>query len=344
MMSIIVLVLIGATSPATAAPFLAQSRAVIAGQAGEHERAQKLLQEALVTAPHDAGLLYDAGVSEFKCGNYTHAVSYFEKAAQHTEKPALQHEALFNAGNAHAHLKEYEAALQSYEKILLHDATHERAQHNYKVVKKLKEQEEQQQQKQDENKQEQDEQDKEDKQDKQDQEKHDNDQQQDNPGDDSKSDQSDEDSDQSDDAQQQQNGQKKQGKDTNSSNQKKQQQEGNDKQQKESPTHSDQSSDTQERDYNNQHEESRNAHNKPQEKSEKKESAQAQSSNSATGAQPSQDLEQPQVPEALAGPDKQWMRCALETCDKQDTTHNKQLLKAVVGADKGDRRAVRSSW
>jgi Ca-activated chloride channel family protein len=339
----IILILIGAILPATAAPFLAHSKAVVAGQAGEHERAQKLLQEALVAAPHDAGLLYDAGVSEFKCGNYAPAANYFEKAAQHTEKSALQHEALFNAGNAHAHVKEYDAALQKYEKILATDATHERARHNYEVVKKLKEQEEQQQKKQDEKQQEQDkqEQDEQDKEDKQDQ---DNDQQQDNSGDDDKSDQSDDDAQQQQEQKQDQQQQKKQSNDTNSSEQKQQQQQGTDKQQKESPTHGDKSPDTQERDYNKQQEESRNAHNKPSEKAEKKEQTQAQSSNSAKSAQPSQAPEQPQIPEALEGPDKQWMRSALETCDKQDTTHNKQLLKAVVGADKGDRRAVRSSW
>lgn len=361
MIKIILLVLIAAVLPATAAPFLAHSKAVVAGQSGDHGSAQKLLQDAIVAKPHDAALLYDAGVSEFKCGNYTNAVNYFEKAAQHAEKQVFQHEALFNAGNAHTHLKEYDAALQSYEKILADDATHERAKHNYEVVKKLKEQEEEQQQNQDQDK-------KQDKQDQDDQDDQDKDQQdgsdkQDKDNQKSNDDQSEgddrseennqsgdgdngEDSDQKDGNEEKQQQQNRQGnKDNDSSEQNKQQQQkGGDKQQKEAPTHGDKPSDTQEREYNNQREQSGNTHNKPSEKAEKKESTKAQSSNSATGAQPSPNPEQPQIPEALAGPDKQWMRGALEACEKQDTTHNKQLLKAVVGADKGDRRAVRSSW
>jgi len=359
MIKIILLVLIGAVLPATAAPFLAHSKAVVAGQSGDHAAAQKLLQDAIVERPQDAALLYDAGVSEFKCGNYTNAVNYFEKVAQYAEKQAFQHEALFNAGNAHTHLKEYDAALQSYEKILADDATHERARHNYEVVKKLKEQEEQQQQQnQDQDKkqdqdgqddQEKDQQDGSDTQDKDNQASNDDQSEGDDRSEEnnqSRDGESGEDSgkkDGNEEKQQQQNQQNN--KDNGSSEQNKQQQQkGGDKQQKEAPTHGDKPSDTQEREYNNQREESGNTHNKPSEKAEKKESTKAQSSSSATGAQPSPNQEQPQIPEALAGPDKQWMRGALEACEKQDTTHNKQLLKAVVGTDKGDRRAVRSSW
>lgn len=335
----------------SAAPFLAHSTAVAAGKSGDHERAQKLLQEAVITAPHNAKLLYDAGVSEFKCGNHTTAVNYFEKAAQLAEQPALQQEALFNAGNAHAHLKEYDVALQNYEKILTQDPDHERARHNYEVVKKLKEQEEQQQEQEnkDEKKDQEDQDDKQDQDQDQNNEQDDQDSSDDNNsdrGNDQKEDnRNDEGDDQSDD-QQQNNEQKKQqdqkqDNKNGSSNQKKQQQKNGDTQQKESPTHRDEPSDTQERQYNDQHKEDGNVHTQP---SEKKESPKPQSSGSAPSAQQQQKQEQ-QIPEALAGPDKQWMRSALEACDKQDTTHNKQLLKAVVGTDsKGDRRAVRSSW
>ncbi len=346
-----------------AAPFLAHSKAVSAGNTGDHARAQQLLNQALVASPHDAVLLYDTGVSACKLEQYEEAAAYFEKAAELTEKSQLQEEAWFNAGNAQAHQKKYDAALQQYEKVLAKNPNHERARHNYEQVKKLKEQEEQQQDQQqnDDNKQNQD--DKKDQNQKQ--QKQDNKNSDKSGNDKSNSDQSDQNqdksdgdqsgdgdgSDQSNDHDDEQesdeerdgdsNSDQKQNNEQQSSKQKKDQQKQSDKKQNESSAEQDGASQEKDREYNKQSEKSGNAHTQP---SEKKESHKAQSSASTVAEQAAAPQTQSEIPAELEGADKQWMRCALEACDKQDNKHNKQLLKAVVGNDKGDSRAARSSW
>lgn len=351
----------------SAVPFLAHSKAVLAGNAGDHTRAEELLHQALIASPHDPVLLYDAGVAECKLEHYESAVHYFEKAAALTEKPELQEEAWFNAGNAYAHQKRYDDALQQYEKVLAKNSNHDRAHHNYEQVKKLKEQEQQQdQQHRDDNNQNQDnKKDQNQKQQKQDNKNSDKsnndksnseksdqnqnndngDQSDDSDGSDQSNDhrdeqESDEERDGSSDSDQEQNNGQKNQKQQSAEPEKQQQQDGDTKQDKSSAEH-DSTSQEKDRDYNNQREQSGNRHSQP---SEKKESHRAQSNASAATEQAAESQGQPEMPAELEGPDKQWMRCALETCDKQDSKHNKQLLKAVVGNDKGDSRAIRSSW
>ena len=322
--------------------FLSHSKAVSAGRSGDHAQAQKLLQKAIISSPHDAGLLFDAGVAEFKCGKHKSAAHYFEKAALYASDDLLQQEGLFNAGNAFAHLKEYDNALQSYEKILAKNSAHERAKHNYELVKKLKEQEESQQDQQD-NKQ----QDKNKKNDDKDQQDNKSDSSKD--GQNEKSDSSDNkssDGDNSSDDEGNENSGDKDSSDASddskeSSPQDKKQSENDANQGDESPAETNESSDDQNDRYNNTQKDQKDGHADPSQKQEQKP---AQSNISVDNTQQQAAAVQDQIPEELAGPDKQWMRCALEACDKQDNTHNKQLLKAVVGMDKGDRRAVRHSW
>lgn len=349
-------------------PFFAQSKAVSAANAGDHAKAQQLLNQALVASPHDPVLLYDAGVAACKLAQYELAAGYFEKASVFTEKADLKEEALFNAGNAYAHQKRYDDAIKNYEKILTKNPNHERARYNYEQVKKLKEQEEQQQDQQqngDDNKQnqhnKQDQNQKQQNQDNKDSAKSDNDnahngqegQHRNNHSDQSNHDDDLDQSNDPDDAQehdekrdgdsdsdQKQNNQRKQENQPSSKPEKQQQQQGN-KKQYESSTQQNSAHQEKDRDYNNQREQSGDKHPQP---SEKQEPHKAQSKASASTEQASVPQERDAMPAELEGADKQWMRCALEACDKQDSKHNKQLLKAVVGTDKGDSRAVRSSW
>ena len=98
--------------------FLSHSKAVSAGRSGDHAQAQKFLQNAIVVSPENSDILYDAGVAEFKCGNHKNAAHYFEKAHQYATQNQLQENALFNAGNSYAHMKEFDKALECYDKIL----------------------------------------------------------------------------------------------------------------------------------------------------------------------------------------------------------------------------------
>lgn len=118
MISIIIVLLCMCTVKSEAS----HARGVTAGRAGDHITAQHCLEQALITQPHDSLLLYDAGVAAFKSGNHERAAYYFEQAAERGDA-SLQQEALFNAGNAYAHTKEYDKALARYEQVLGRDAS-----------------------------------------------------------------------------------------------------------------------------------------------------------------------------------------------------------------------------
>ncbi len=339
---------------------LLHGKAVSAGRSGNHQEAQHLLQRALVSDPSNASVLYDAGVAEFKCGNFSDALNYFEKAASCSKEQVLHEEALFNAGTAAAHLKKYDDALKNYDKILSENPTHERARHNSDMVKKMKDQEESSPNQDDKNNQ-----DSNQKEDSDashdDSEKNEN--SQDGVNDSSDNDKSagskdedelDSNDDPSEDGQKEHdNDDKKEDSKQKSSKEKsknfqkassgEQQQESGDESQEgeDSPTNTNKTSHDRQNKYNESQKDQGNTHAHSPRGQEQKD---IQSNHSGTNTQLPTCSEQDRLPPALEGPDKQWMRSALESCDKQDMNHNKQLLKAVVGSDKGDNRAVRHSW
>src|ERR1700733_3568458 len=129
----------------TAFAFLEYDRAVSAAQQSNIPASIELFKQALVDQPDNPRLLYDAGVSSFKKKEYTHAASYFEKAAQlNTAKP-LQEQAYFNLGNTLVELKELQKAIDAYDQVLKSNPTHTQALHNKEVAKKMLEQQQQQQ-------------------------------------------------------------------------------------------------------------------------------------------------------------------------------------------------------
>lgn len=344
---------------------LLHGKAVSAGRSGNHLEAQQLLQKAIISHPYDATVLYDAGVAEFKCGNYHNAFNYFDKAASCADQKILQEEAFFNAGNAAAHLKKYDDALKSYDKILAENPDHKRARHNYEVVKKMKEQEESSNNQDDEGNQEPDQKDNdasaqnESQQDKNDQ-KGTKSSSQDGNSSDKSEDESDSAESSSDDGQNEHGNDERTNNDTKEKSEQKdskanskksskslpadqQTNGGNDnKESDDSPADANETSDNRHEQYNKNQKDQRNTHaNPPHNGQEQKD---IQSNGSEANTQLPALADQDRLPEVLEGPDKQWMRCALEACDKQDMNHNKQLLKAVVGTNKGDNRAVHHSW
>lgn len=127
--------------------FLNYDRAIVAGQKNNWTASAELLKKELIENPESAQLLYDTGVSSYKNGDYDYALSYFLKASETPNAPALlQEQALFNAGNTQVALKQLENALASFEKVLERNPQNAKATHNKEMVKKMLEEQKQQQQ------------------------------------------------------------------------------------------------------------------------------------------------------------------------------------------------------
>lgn len=118
-------------------------------QKDKWEEANKEMQELVVKNHDSPSILYDAGVVSYKVKQYEAAVAYFEDAAQHKKvKKEVKERALFNAGNAHAALHNYQKALEFYEAVLKENAGNEHARYNAEIVKKKLKKEEQEENKQ----------------------------------------------------------------------------------------------------------------------------------------------------------------------------------------------------
>lgn len=138
--------------PALSSAFLNYDRAIVAGQKNNWAASAELLKTELIQNPESAQLLYDTGVSSYKNGDYDYALSYFLKASESAQAPALlQEQALFNAGNTQVALKQLENALNTFEKVLEKNPKNAKAAHNKEIVKKMLEEQKQQEQ-QDQNK------------------------------------------------------------------------------------------------------------------------------------------------------------------------------------------------
>ena len=121
-------------------------RAILKGNNNDWNSSKELMKKVLVDNPESPTILYDAGVSSFKAGDYEQALSYFTKAEQKSTDSILQEQSLCNAGNSLVKLKKLPEALATYDKVLDLNPNNERALHNKEIVKKMMEQEKQQQQ------------------------------------------------------------------------------------------------------------------------------------------------------------------------------------------------------
>ena len=121
-------------------------RAILKGNNNDWNSSKELMKKVLVDNPESPTILYDAGVSSFKAGDYEQALSYFTKAEQKSTDRILQEQSLCNAGNSLVKLKKLPEALATYDKVLDLNPNNERALHNKEIVKKMMEQEKQQQQ------------------------------------------------------------------------------------------------------------------------------------------------------------------------------------------------------
>lgn len=129
---------------AVEASWFLYDRAAANAQRGDWVGAKEQLARALVDAPDNANMLYDAGVSSYKTGDMSQAAAYFKRAAETADAALLKERAHFNLGNTYVQKKELEKALEQYEVVLGLNPTNERARHNRDVVKKMLEQQKQQ--------------------------------------------------------------------------------------------------------------------------------------------------------------------------------------------------------
>lgn len=132
------------------ATWFAQDRAVVHANHGDWAGAKERLTQAVVDAPDDPGLLYDAGVASYKTGDLSQAAAYFKRATSLVGCPsAIKEQAHFNWGNTCVQQKELATAIEQYETVLKLNPKNEHARHNLEIVKKMLEQQKQQQNKQD---------------------------------------------------------------------------------------------------------------------------------------------------------------------------------------------------
>ena len=134
--------------------FLDHLKAVRAGEQGNWQRANELLQPMVVQQHDNPELLYDAGVSSHRTGAHSQATAYFLQAASQAKASNdLKEKAYFNAGNAYVALNDLDQAIVQYEKALAINSTNEFAQHNLKRAKEMRDQKKNQNQQDQENKQ-----------------------------------------------------------------------------------------------------------------------------------------------------------------------------------------------
>jgi len=129
-------------------PF-AYDLAMRAGSKGDWQKAQSLLNSVLVEQPKNGAVLYDAGVTAYKLGQFDNARAYFDGAIEHNNNDAvLKQQARFNLGNTHLALKKPDLALKQYETVLADCSDHVPAKHNAEIARKMLQEQQQKQQQQ----------------------------------------------------------------------------------------------------------------------------------------------------------------------------------------------------
>lgn len=158
-MIIIFLLLIPFFSQASVGSEYAYSRACLAGQCGDWQKAQRQMSNLVIDHPDRAELLYDNGVAAFRLQEFQKAGAYFEDVTKKSDVSVpLKKQAHFNLGNTQVALNELPKAIEQYEAVLAIDPQDERAQYNLEKVRALlaqqqqEEKQQEQQNKQDQNK------------------------------------------------------------------------------------------------------------------------------------------------------------------------------------------------
>lgn len=146
----------------------------------------QVLQDRVARNPSDPLALYNLGTAAFKAGDFKKAGACFSTLKPFcADKKISSNQSVqvyYNAGNTEFQLKDYQAALDSFEAVLTYDPAHQKAREKRDYIKQLLEQKKQDKQKQDQQKQ--DQKDSGDKQDQQqDQKKQEQSKQQDGQGD-----------------------------------------------------------------------------------------------------------------------------------------------------------------
>src|SRR5687768_8373538 len=88
--------------------------AIRKAQQGDIKSADEQIRKIMVNCPDEADVLYDAGVLAHRLNNYSHATTYFARAANCSSDQSLQFRCYFNAGNASVDNKDLKMALEYY--------------------------------------------------------------------------------------------------------------------------------------------------------------------------------------------------------------------------------------
>lgn len=119
------------------ASWFGHDRAVQAASHGNWQKACEYLNKTLSRTPDDPALLYDAGVAEYRLGNFKQAHDYFKRVQLSSADASLKEKAWFNDGNAHAYLKDFKNAVEAYKHALEINPNDERVIYNLKKAQEL---------------------------------------------------------------------------------------------------------------------------------------------------------------------------------------------------------------
>lgn len=129
------------------ATWFSYDRALQSARSGDYESAQAMMKSDLASHMHDAQMLYDAGVIDYRLKHYAQARNYFVHAYEQAQGDVLlQEKAAFNAGNAYFQETNYQDALNYYDYCLARNQDNESAKKNRELAQKMLEQQQQENQ------------------------------------------------------------------------------------------------------------------------------------------------------------------------------------------------------
>ncbi len=131
--------------PAAADTSRAVARGLAAYEREAYPDAVTAFTEAVEQAPADARTLFDLGAAQYQAQQYDAALQQFDAATAAADDPLLRAQSLYNAGNAYAHLGQFDRAAEAFERSLrLHPADGD-AKANLELVRRLIEEREEEQ-------------------------------------------------------------------------------------------------------------------------------------------------------------------------------------------------------
>lgn len=104
---------------------------------GDYKKAQDIFKKELVQTPTDAKVLFDNGDVAYRLKEYDQAFIYFKKSAEYAKDSLQKEQSLYNLGNTFVQKKEYQNAIDLYDKVLELNPKNIDAQHNKKVAQEL---------------------------------------------------------------------------------------------------------------------------------------------------------------------------------------------------------------